>query len=86
MLFNSCAFIFLFLPVTFVVFFAVAARHPGAAAAWLTAASFFFYGWCDPRYVVVLAASIVFNFTVGRTLALSPAGGGTRDSPALPPP
>jgi len=73
MLFNSYGFIFLFLPVSFFVFFAIARSSPRAAAAWLTAASFFFYGWWDPRYVLLLAASIVFNFSVGRALAGSQA-------------
>ena len=69
MLFNSYGFIFFFLPVTFVVFFAIGARHRLLAAAWLTAASLFFYGWWNPKYVVLLSASIVFNYATGRLLA-----------------
>lgn len=77
MLFNSYEFIFLFLPITFFVFFAVA-KHSGIKAAtfWLTAASFFFYGWWDYRYVPLLFASICFNYFIGRRIEASTRGKG----------
>ncbi len=65
MLFNSYAFILGFLPVTFFVFFALARKSHKGAAAWLALASFFFYGWWSPKYVLLLAFSIVFNFATG---------------------
>ena len=65
MLFNSYEFIFFFLPVTFVGFFVIARYHHRLAAFWLVAASFFFYGWWNPRYVVLLLASIGFNYAMG---------------------
>jgi D-alanyl-lipoteichoic acid acyltransferase DltB (MBOAT superfamily) len=65
MLFNSYAFILGFLPVTFFVFFAVARKSHKAAAAWLALASFFFYGWWSPKYILLLAFSIAVNFNVG---------------------
>ena len=69
MLFNSYGFIFLFLPVTFFVFFVVGGRRAMHGAAWLTLASLFFYGWWNPVYVALLLASIVFNYGVGLLLA-----------------
>jgi ABC-type methionine transport system permease subunit len=42
MLFNSYEFILLFLPVTFLVFFAIARLGREAAIAWLVVASLFF--------------------------------------------
>jgi D-alanyl-lipoteichoic acid acyltransferase DltB (MBOAT superfamily) len=68
-LFNSYSFIFLFLPVTFFVFFIVGARQHIYGAAWLTLASLFFYGWWNPTYVTLLFASIVFNYYVGLLIA-----------------
>lgn len=69
MLFNSYEFIFLFLPVTLLVYFGLAGhRWTKAAAGWLTAASLFFYGWWDVRYVPLLLASILFNFLAGRQI------------------
>jgi alginate O-acetyltransferase complex protein AlgI len=65
MLFNSYEFIFLFLPITFIVFFQIAKYSHQVAAAWLGAASIFFYGWWNPIYVFLLLASIVFNYIIG---------------------
>lgn len=69
MLFNSYGFIFLFLPVTFFVFFIVGARRHLYGAAWLTLASLFFYGWWNPIYVTLLLGSILFNYSVGALIA-----------------
>jgi alginate O-acetyltransferase complex protein AlgI len=68
MLFNSYEFIFLFLPITVIVFFQIAKYNHHVAAAWLGAASLFFYGWWNPIYVLLLLASIVFNYTIGISL------------------
>jgi alginate O-acetyltransferase complex protein AlgI len=65
MLYNSYAFIFLFLPFTFAGFFAVARASHQLAALWLACASLFFYGWWNPKYVALLLASILFNFAMG---------------------
>jgi len=65
MLFNSYPFLFVFLPLTLAGFFLVARAGHAWAAAWLAAASFVFYGWWNPVYVVLLAASMMFNFVVG---------------------
>jgi D-alanyl-lipoteichoic acid acyltransferase DltB (MBOAT superfamily) len=39
------------------------------AAGWLVFASLFFYGWWNPRYVLLLVASIGFNYACGFYLA-----------------
>ena len=66
MLFNSFAFIFLFLPITLVVFFSIGRQnHPRVAIFWLVLCSLFFYGWWDPRYVVLLLVSMLSNYTCG---------------------
>ena len=66
MLFNSYFFIFVFLPATLTVFFALGrGREQRAAIAWLVAASLFFYGWWNPAYLGLIIASILFNFTIG---------------------
>ena len=79
MLFNSYEFIFLFLPAALVGFYAIGRRErPLAAIAWLAAASLFFYGWWNPRYVLLLAASIVVNYLIGRRLSIDRPAGGPR--------
>src|SRR5262245_35952246 len=78
MLFNSYEFLLLFLPVTFFGFFALARWHHWAAAAWLTVASLFFYGWWSPRFVLLLALSVTFNFGVGSLIQRALARGQAR--------
>jgi len=65
MLFNSYEFIFLFLPIVIFGFFSVARHSHRLAALWLAAASLFFYGWWNPQYVLLLLASITFNYSMG---------------------
>ena len=69
MLFNSFLFIFCFLPIVLVGFFALARISHKLAAGWLTVASLFFYGWWDADYLALLLASIGFNYVLGRRIA-----------------
>ncbi len=69
MLFNSYTFIGLFLPITLIGFFLFARASHIWAALWLGIASLAFYGWWDPRYLVLLLLSIAFNFFVGRAIS-----------------
>ena len=69
MLFNSLEFIYLFLPITLAVFAALSRiRARNAAILWLVAASLFFYGWWDPRFIPLLVGSVVFNFLIANQL------------------
>ena len=78
MLFNSYVFIFLFLPVTLLLFSGLGRLGcQRAAIGWMVAASLFFYGWWDPRYLWLISGSIVFNYLAGEGLsrrAGTPAG------------
>ena len=76
MLFNSYIFIFAFLPVTLAGFFLLGRLQHKLAAAWLTAASLFFYGWWNPVYVGLLALSICFNYVCGAAIARNAVAGG----------
>ncbi|MGQ9424889.1 MBOAT family O-acyltransferase [Gilvimarinus sp. F26214L] len=70
MLFNSFEFIFLFLPVVALGFYLIRA-HSGTgnvALGFLVLASLFFYGWWDPRYLLLILASILVNFSIGRSI------------------
>ena len=68
MLFNSTVFLFGFLPITLVVFFAAGRVSVTAARIWLAAASLFFYAWWNPPYLILLSISILFNFGAGYLL------------------
>jgi alginate O-acetyltransferase complex protein AlgI len=76
MLFNSYVFIFLFMPVTMGLFFALGhLRRYELAMGWLVLASLFFYGWWNPLYLGLILASMVFNYRVGLSLSRSRARG-----------
>lgn len=62
MLFNSYIFLLVYLPITVAGFFILGRRSEFLGAAWLAAASLFFYGWWDYRYLPLLIGSITFNY------------------------
>lgn len=68
MLFNSFVFIFAFLPVSLVGYYAISRRSTRAAAAWLVLASFVFYAWWNALFVILLVVSILGNFAIGMAL------------------
>ena len=66
MLFNSHLFIFLFLPLVLLTFLQLEKRGwMIAALVWLTAASLLFYGWWNPRYLLLICGSILCNHLLG---------------------
>ncbi len=70
MLFNSPVFLFAFLPVVVAGFYLLGAGgRSKIAVLWLVGASLFFYGWWDPAYLLLIAASILFNYRLGLALA-----------------
>jgi alginate O-acetyltransferase complex protein AlgI len=69
-LFNSHVFIFVFLPLSLLGFFAAARLSHRLAAAWLAGASILFYGYWNVKYVWLLLASITFNFFMGRGITV----------------
>jgi alginate O-acetyltransferase complex protein AlgI len=66
LLFTSGEFLFIFLPLTLLVFFITARLvGKGAAAAWLAIASLIFYGYWRAEHTLLLAGSIAFNYGFG---------------------
>jgi len=75
MLFNSYEFIFLFLPVSLIVYFILNKFASGTwAKAWLVLSSLFFYSWWNIAYLPLILASIAVNYAVGTALVKTPAG------------
>jgi alginate O-acetyltransferase complex protein AlgI len=69
-LFNSYTFIFLFLPITFAVYFWLnKKRLTQASKGWMVFASLFFYSWWNILYLPLILGSILFNFTVGSAIS-----------------
>jgi len=61
-----------FFAIVFVVSWALM-PHPGAWRPFILAASYFFYGWVDWRWVLLLVASSVVNTFAGQVIARSPS-------------
>ena len=68
MLFSSIEFLFLFLPVVLLAYYALPFRW-GLKNGWLLLASLFFYAWGEPSFVVVMLASIAFNYVMALVIA-----------------
>ncbi len=68
MLFNSYPFIFLFLPIVLLGYFALGRQGKLAPVIWLALASLAFYAFSGWQFVPLLLASIAFNATVGYLL------------------
>ncbi len=62
MLFSSIPFLFYFLPVVVIVYFAVPKRLKNGV---LLFSSLFFYGWGEPRYLVFMLIAITQGYVFG---------------------
>lgn len=70
MLFNSYEFLFIFLPVTLMVYFVLNKNRLSVAAnSWLLFASLVFYCWWNPAYLPLILVSILVNYTIGNLIA-----------------
>lgn len=70
MLFNSIEFLFIFLPVTFLVYFWLNKKKlVTLATGWLVVASLAFYSYWKIDYLPLILISMIFNYTVGYTLS-----------------
>ena len=65
MLFNSYPFIFLFVPIALIGYFALGRLGQLAPVIWLALASLAFYAVSNWQFVALLLASIAFNYAVG---------------------
>ncbi len=72
MQFNSWPFVFVFLPVTLLLFFLVPSGFRLARKLVLVFASLVFYGYWKIDYVPLLLGSILFNFAVAEGIVRAP--------------
>jgi alginate O-acetyltransferase complex protein AlgI len=68
MLFNSYQFIFLFLPIVLIGYFVLGRVGNRASVIWLALASLVFYSASNWQFVLLLLASIAFNYVIGLLL------------------
>src|ERR1700754_3346475 len=76
MLFNSTVFLFLFLPVTYFVFWQLRSRN--ARYLWLTATGYVFYGYWNPAFCLLMAFSTLVSFSAGLGFLRWPSGSRAR--------
>ena len=62
MLFTSTVFMYLFLPVTLLVYYVFLRKSRPLQNIFLLFVSLFFYGWGEPKFVLVMLLSIVANY------------------------
>jgi len=72
MVFSSILFIFVYLPLTLLVYFLVPFRYKNMA---LLACSLVFYAWGEPIYVLLMIMNILFNWIMGMDIQLKKGRG-----------
>ena len=69
MLFNSYEFIFLFLPITLIIYFTLNRYGKNnIAKGWLVVASLYFYSYFHLSYLYLILSSIIVNYFIGNKL------------------
>ncbi len=66
MVFSSVTFLFLFLPIFFVVYYALPVR---LRSAWILAGSWVFYGWWRLDFLLLLVLAAISGWFAGRRIA-----------------
>ncbi len=69
MVFSSLEFLYLYLPIMLVAYFAVPHRHLKWRNLVLLLVSLAFYGWGEPVYVFIMVFSILVDYTCGHFCA-----------------
>ena len=71
MLFSSTVFLYLFLPIVLFFYFVVFRKSRMLQNAFLLLASLIFYAWGEPKFVLVMIASIIINWFFGLVISKS---------------
>ena len=69
MVFSSLTFLFLFLPLTLILYYAVPKKVKTLV---LLVMSLVFYAWGEPVYVILMLYSILLNYAAGRLMESEP--------------
>lgn len=72
MVFSSMIFLCVFLPIVLIVYFVLPKQSRNL---WLLLASLFFYAWGEPRYILIMLFSTVFDYCNGRAIEYAMAKG-----------
>ena len=66
MVFSSITFLYYFLPIVLLIYFIVPSKFRNLV---LLISSLFFYSYGEPRYILVLLFSVVFNYYMGKLIS-----------------
>jgi len=77
MVFTSYVFVFYFLPLVLAGYYALPARA-GWRNGWLLLASWVFYGWAEPRFLVLMLAVTAVTYLAGNAIERAPADSARR--------
>jgi alginate O-acetyltransferase complex protein AlgI len=75
MVFTTHIFVFYFLPLFLLVYYALPNRWRNA---WITVASYIFYGWWEPWFVLLMMFTTVMDFVWGKVITREGATQGER--------
>ncbi len=62
MLFSSMIFLWIFLPITLIIYYLIDNKYKNL---FLLISSFIFYSWGEPRYIYLMLLSIIINYLFG---------------------
>lgn len=68
MIFSSTLFLFIFLPLTLLIYYAIPKKYVTAKNIELLIASLIFYAWGEPKNVILMLVSIAANYVFGLLL------------------
>jgi len=68
MIFSSTLFLFIFLPLTLLIYYAIPKKYVTAKNIELLIASLIFYAWGEPKNVILMLVSIAANYSFGLLL------------------
>ena len=66
MVFSSLYFLFLYLPIVLLVYYITPLKWRNA---WLLVVNLVFYGWGEPKYIVLMLFTILLDYFAGLVVA-----------------
>ena len=75
MVFSSLYFLFLYLPIVLLIYYIAPLRLRNAV---LLVFNLIFYGWGEPKYILIMFASIAIDYTHGMLVTRCKARGNDR--------
>ena len=69
MVFSSQLFLFYFLPISLAVYYLLAGASQRIRNFWLVVTGYIFYGWAEPRFILLMFATTTFDWLLSLVIA-----------------